>query len=71
MLLLLLLLLLRKPQTLVEAVDKLVALRLEDIQQTLSAGYAAKAAALLSRVGQLAQQQQQQQAPQQTGPPHK
>ncbi|WIA31793.1 hypothetical protein OEZ86_002663 [Tetradesmus obliquus] len=61
----------RKPQTLVEAVDKLVALRLEDIQQTLSAGYAAKAAALMSRVAQMEQQQQQQQVSQQTAPPHK
>jgi BMFP domain-containing protein YqiC len=62
---------LQKPQTLVEAVDKLVALRLEDVQQTLAAGYAAKAAALVARVGQLEQQQQQQSAQQQTSQPHK
>jgi BMFP domain-containing protein YqiC len=66
----LLLLLLQKPQTLVEAVDKLVALRLEDVQQTLAAGYATKAAALVARVGQL-EQQQQQTAQQQTSHPHK
>eukprot|EP00878_Enallax_costatus_P008179 GHUV01008552.1.p1 GENE.GHUV01008552.1~~GHUV01008552.1.p1 ORF type:complete len:317 (+),score=105.68 GHUV01008552.1:230-1180(+) len=46
----------RKPKTLEEAVDKLVALRLEDVRQGLSEGYAVKAAALAARVGQLEQQ---------------
>ncbi|KAF8070993.1 hypothetical protein HT031_001074 [Scenedesmus sp. PABB004] len=43
----------RKPQSLGEAVDKLVALRLEEVRGALSADYAQRAAALAARVGQL------------------
>jgi hypothetical protein len=53
---------LQKPKTLDEAVDKLVALKLEDVRTGLTADYAAKAAALAARIEHLQQQQQQQAA---------
>ncbi len=53
---------LQKPKTLDEAVDKLVALKLEDVRQGLQADYASKAAALSARIEHLQQQLQQQAA---------
>jgi hypothetical protein len=57
---------LQKPKTLDEAVDKLVAVRLEEVRQGLAEQYAAKVALLAAKIGQLEgalqQQQQQQQA---------
>lgn len=50
------LLCLQKPKTLEEAVDKLVAVKLEEVRQGLAETYAAKAATLAARVGQLEQQ---------------
>lgn len=49
---------LQKPKTLDEAVDKLVAVKLDELRQGLAADYAAKATALSGRIGQLEQQQQ-------------
>lgn len=46
----------QKPKTLEEAVDKLVAVRLEEVRQGLTESYAVKAATLAARVGQLEQQ---------------
>lgn len=50
---------LQKPKTLHEAVEKLVALKLEDVRQGLTADYAAKASALAARIEHLQQQLQQ------------
>ena len=47
----------QKPKTLDEAVDKLVALKLEDVRQSMASDYAAKAAALSARITHMEQQQ--------------
>jgi hypothetical protein len=50
----------QKPKSLDEAVDKLVALKLEDTRLALAANYAAKATALSARISHMEQQLVQQ-----------